>query len=92
MAERNVERVVDPSLVPPDGEPALDAHYLGVLPDDAIPALVTALPRLPRSDAMRVRALLDARRAELESHPSYGSPFAWNLGRERAKEALRTLP
>src|SRR6185503_14116967 len=39
VAERNLARVIDPSLVPPDGEVSLDSDYLGVLPDDAIPAL-----------------------------------------------------
>jgi hypothetical protein len=92
VAERNVERIIDPSLVPPDGEATLDADYLAVLPDDAIPALVAALPRLPDPDAGRIRALLLDRRAELASEPAYRSPFAWNLGRERAREALRTLP
>ena len=47
VAERNLARVIDPTLVPPDGEASLDADYLGVLPDDAIPALVAALPSLP---------------------------------------------
>jgi hypothetical protein len=92
VAERNIERVIDPSLVPPDGEATLDARYLAVLPDDAIPALVQALPRLPREDALRIRALLDDRRVDLEAAPAYATPFAWNLGRERAKEALRALP
>ena len=44
VAERNLERVIDPSLVPPGGHASLDADYLGVLPDDAIPAIVAALP------------------------------------------------
>jgi hypothetical protein len=92
VAERNVQRVIDPSLVPPDGEATLDADYLGILPDDAIPALVAALPSLPPDDAERVRAGLMARKAELAEEPAYASPFAWNLGRERAKEALATLP
>jgi hypothetical protein len=39
-----------------------------------------------------VRRLLDARRYELAEQPAYTSPFAWNLGRERAKAALATLP
>ena len=51
VAERNIERVIDPSLVPPDGHAGLDADYLRVLPDDAIPVLVAALPRLPEPDA-----------------------------------------
>ena len=37
VAEPNVARVIDPSLVPPDGHAGLDADYLAVLPDDAIP-------------------------------------------------------
>jgi hypothetical protein len=92
VAERNVQRVIDPSLVPPDGEATLDADYLAVLPDDAIPALVAALPSLPPADAARLRAGLLERKAELAGEPAYASPFAWNLGRQRAVEALATLP
>ena len=92
VAERNVARVLDPTLVPPDGEVSLDADYLGVLPDDAIPALVAALPNLPEPVATRVRGLLEPRRRELAIEPAYASPFAWNLGRERARAALATLP
>ena len=92
VAERNLARVIDPSLVPPDGEISLDSDYLAVLPDDAIPALVAALPTLPDGIAARVRVLLVDRKLELASEPAYESPFAWNLGRERAKAALATLP
>jgi hypothetical protein len=88
VAERNLQRVLDPSLVPLDGEASLDTDYLAVLPDDAIPAIVAALPRLPASDAGRMRDLLLQRRSELQSDPSLASPFAWNLARERAREAL----
>jgi hypothetical protein len=92
VAERNVARVLDPSLVPPDGEISLDADYLAVLPDDAIPALVAALPNLPEPTATRVRGLLEPRRRELALEPALAGPFAWNLGRERARAALATLP
>jgi hypothetical protein len=91
VAERNVQRVIDPSLVPPDGEATLDADYLAILPDDAIPILVAALPKLPADDAERIRAGLLERKAELAEEPAYAGPFAWNLGRDRAKEALETL-
>lgn len=91
VAERNLERVIDPSLVPPDGEVALDSDYLGVLPDDAIPALVAALPHLPEFEAGRIRDLLVERRIELDALPAFDGPFAWNLGRERAREALETV-
>jgi hypothetical protein len=92
VAERNLQRVIEPGLVPPDGEATLDADYLAILPDDAIPVLVAALPHLPARDAERIHASLLQRQAELAEEPAYASAFAWNLGRERAKEALATLP
>jgi hypothetical protein len=91
VAERNLARVIDPRLVPPDGEVSLDSDYLAILPDDAIPALVAALPALPDDVAARVRGLLVDRKLELARQPAYASPFAWNLGRERARAALETL-
>ncbi len=92
VAERNLARVIDPRLVPADGEVALDAAYLDVLPDDAIPTIVAALPSVPDSTAARLRTLLVQRKMVLAAEPGYASPFAWNLGRERAKAALATLP
>jgi peptidoglycan/LPS O-acetylase OafA/YrhL len=47
VAERNVARVLDPSLVPEDGSARLDTEYFSALGDDAIPVLVEALPALP---------------------------------------------
>ena len=91
VAARNIERVVDPSLVPPDGHSGLDAAYLAVLPNDAIPVLVEALPRLPEPEAAEVRAILVDRRSQLEAEGTR-SPFAWNLGRERAVSALERIP
>jgi len=92
VAARNVERVIDPSLVPADGHAGLDSAYLRVLPDDAVPVLVGAVPALPPSERQDVLAILRARRSELASDPAFASPAAWNLGRERAREALSTLP
>ena len=90
VAERNLERIIDPSLVPPGGEAALDADYLGVLPDDAVPVLVAALPQLPSSEAYRIRNVLERRERAL-AEAAYQSPFSWNLGRERARAALGTV-
>jgi hypothetical protein len=92
VAQRNLERALDPSLVPPGGQVALDTSYLEVLSDDAIPALVEALPRLGARDAARLHFLLTQRQGELQRDPSNGSVFAWNLARERAKAALATMP
>ena len=92
VAQRNVDRVIDPSLVPADGWVGLDTEYLRQLPDDAVPVLVDALPRLPAADQAAVRQLLEERRLELADDPEVAGPAAWNLGRERAKAALSTLP
>jgi hypothetical protein len=92
VAARNIERFVNPSLVPPDGHSGLDAEYLAVLPDDAIPVMVEALPSLPGPEAAEVLVILRARQTVLASDTAYQSPFAWNLGRERARAALATLP
>jgi Domain of unknown function (DUF4173) len=92
VAERNLQRIIDPSLVPPDGEAELDAAYLAVLPDDAVPVLAAALPHLSGADARRVKWLLQDRRRELAREPAYATPFSWNLGRERARDALTTVP
>ena len=53
VAERNIERVLTPSLVPEDGHPGLDSDYLAMLPDDAIPA---RSPRSPSSPSANGRA------------------------------------
>jgi two-component system sensor histidine kinase BaeS len=92
VAARNIERVIDPSLVAPGGHAGLDAGYLGVLPDDAVPILVAALPSLPATQRQDVIDLLKRKRAVLATDPASASPAAWNLGRERAREALATLP
>lgn len=92
VAARNVERVIDPALVAPGGHAGLDADYLGVLPDDAVPTLVASLPALPLRERQAVLAILQERKAELATDPAFASPAAWNLGRERARASLATLP
>ena len=92
VAERNLARVIDPSLVPPDGQADLDRAYLSVLPDDAIPIVVATLPALPDADRAAITWFLEQRRLELATDPAYQGWPAWNLGRERARAALQTLP
>jgi hypothetical protein len=91
VAEHNVARLIGTEAVPPTAYDDLDVAYLGVLPDDAIPALVAALPQLPPADADQLRRDLLNRLDRFTRDPAYSSPFAWNLGRERAKAALETL-
>jgi hypothetical protein len=88
----NVQRVIDPALVPVDGRAGVDATYLVVLPDDAIPVLVRALPALAEPERERVLDVLRERRLALSTDPAFASPAAWNLGREAARDALSTLP
>jgi hypothetical protein len=90
IADENVARVLDPALVPPDGKTGLDVAYVRQLGDDAVPALVSALPAMSRTDETELRRYLLGRRAELSDARKGGWP-SWNLGREAAKEALRAV-
>jgi hypothetical protein len=92
ITSQNLARALDPSLVPPDGHSGLDAEYLASLGDDAIPALVDALPRLDPASQTAIRPALDQRRADLALDPAGQAPQAWNLSRERAREALTAEP
>ena len=90
VADVNVARLLDPALVPPDGRRGLDVDYAMTLGDDAVPALVSALPALPPQDHARLSLDLEARWRELGRPVFTGWP-AWNLGRQRAVDALAAL-
>jgi Domain of unknown function (DUF4173) len=90
ITDRNLERALNPGAVPSFGEERLDAAYLGRFEADAVPGIVAALPRLSVDDRVAlirrlavVKAMLDRDRGDL---------VAWNLSRERAREALDSLP
>ena len=91
IAARNLERAMDPSLVPAGGRTGLDAGYVAGLGDDAIPALVAAYRRLPARDARLVGQTRADRWAVLRDDPADRDPAAWNLGRARARAALLEL-
>jgi hypothetical protein len=90
VAERNLERALDPSTVPPGGRTGLDVGYLATLGDEAVPALVAASPRLPAATRRETDAFLAERRAALQADPSLQGWPAWNLTRQRARDALAT--
>ena len=92
VAERNIARVLDPTLVPADGHAGLDLDYLSVLPDDAIPVMVAALPSLPAADRAVIERTLDRRRLELATDPAYQGLAALNLSREHARSTLEAMP
>jgi hypothetical protein len=91
VSARNVERALDPSLVPAGGRTGFDASYGAVLGDDAVPALVAALPRLAPDEQAILRPDLRRRWTELRMDPALTDPAAWNLGRARARSALDGL-
>jgi hypothetical protein len=90
VAEANVARLLNPSLVPPDGRQGLDVWYALTLGDDAVPALVAALPALSAEDRAWVMSDLEDRWQELR-RPDATAWQGWNLARERARAALTTL-
>lgn len=88
IAHQNLARALDPSLVPPDGRAGVDALYLAYLSDDAIPEVVAAYPRLDPESQGFLHWWLETRKRELEGDASTRLWPAWNLARERAREAL----
>ncbi len=89
VTDRNLERAIDPALVPSGGRSGLDADYLISLGDEAVPAVVAALERLPDAgDRAALDAFLRRRATVLREDPSLAGWPSWNLARERAREAL----
>lgn len=88
ITEQNVARLLDPSLVPPNGQIGLDVYYVLMLGDDAIPALIQALPALPAEDAHYLSMELGDRLGQLNNDPGLSAWQAWNAAREAARDAL----
>jgi len=88
VAERNLDRAIDPSLVPAGGRTGLDARYLAELGDEAVEPIVDAWPQLPAADRAALAPVLARRRDELTSDPAVQGWPSWNLTRERARDAL----
>jgi hypothetical protein len=90
VADRNLERALDPSLVPAGGRSGLDRAYLASLGDEAIPAVVASFDRLPALDRRDLDRFLTRRARDLELDPALQGWPSFNLTRERARAALRT--
>jgi len=91
VAQANVARALNPSLVPPDGEGGLDADYLATLGDDAVPVLLDALPHLESADRRVVVSALHHRAFMLSKDETTRAWQDWNLGRERARAQLEPI-
>jgi hypothetical protein len=88
ISDQNVARVLVPGLVPAGGSSGLDERYAVSLGDDAIPALVQALPALEKGDATYLAEALRERLIELRGDAGLNAWQAWNAGRAAAREAL----
>ncbi|HEX2844331.1 MAG TPA: DUF4153 domain-containing protein, partial [Candidatus Limnocylindria bacterium] len=88
ITEQNVARAVDPGLVPENGNDGLDAFYLASLGDDAVPALVRALPVIEGDEGDFLRTELRFRLEALREDDALNAWQAWNAGRQAAREAL----
>jgi hypothetical protein len=89
VAQENLDRAVDPTLVPPDGRAGLDADYLAALGDAAVPSAVAAYPKLSAQDQAAVARTLTAARIRLAGDPFVQGWPAWNLNRQQARDAIR---
>ena len=89
VTERNLERAIDPSLVPAGGSTGLDTDYLTQLGDEAVVPVVEAWGRLGPADRDALAPALAWRQEQLRTDPSLQGWPAWNLTRERARAALQ---
>jgi hypothetical protein len=89
VTDRNLERAIDPSLVPAGGSTGLDTDYLGQLGDEAVVPVVDAWDQLGQADRDALDPVLAWREEQLRTDPSLQGWPAWNLTRERARAALR---
>jgi len=88
ITEQNVARVIDPTLVPPNGRTGLDDTYVLSLGDDALPSLVGVIPRLEGEEQEYIANALGFRLDELRSDAGLNAWQAWNAGRSAARDAL----
>lgn len=91
IAERNVERAVNPSLVPPDGRTGLDVYYLASLGTDADIVLAESIRLLPPAEGAATQAALHDNAVLRAGDPEARAWQAWNYSRERARMLLGGL-
>jgi hypothetical protein len=91
IAERNVERAMNPALVPPDGHSGLDVYYLARLGTDADIVLAEAIGQLPPPVRQATEAALRDNALWLAEDPDNRAWQAWNYSRELARALLGGL-
>ncbi|HEV2011462.1 MAG TPA: DUF4173 domain-containing protein [Candidatus Limnocylindria bacterium] len=88
VARADLQRLIDPSVLPSDAERRMDPAYLVSLGDGAYPVLVELLPSLPPPDQDLLRAWL-----RTTARARAGGQDAWegfNVDRARAHDALES--
>ncbi|RPH36496.1 MAG: DUF4173 domain-containing protein [Chloroflexi bacterium] len=88
IAEQNVARAIDPSLVPPGGETGLDVYYLSSLGTDADIVMAESLADLPQPERAEVADALEHTARDLRSNPYLDAWQGWNLSRTTIAEQL----
>lgn len=88
IAEQNVARAIDPSLVPPGGETGLDVWYLSGLGTDADIVMAEAVPELPEPSRSEVEGVLAITADELDANPYVDAWQGWNYSRQQARSLL----
>jgi hypothetical protein len=88
IAEQNVARAIDPSLVPPDGETGLDVYYLSWLGTDADIVMTESIDQLPLQEQDEVESVLEFTAEELGGNPYLHAWQGWNLSRATIADLL----
>jgi hypothetical protein len=88
IAEQNVARAIDPSLVPPGGESGLDVYYLSWLGTDADIVMAESLAQLPLQEQDEVEEVLEFTAFDLGQNPYLDAWQGWNLSRATIADLL----
>ena len=85
---QNLQRVIDPSLVPADGFNGLDADYITRLGADGLLVLFGSLDSVPEAEAVEIERRLRARTDKLRATGARNGWPSWNLAKDQVFRAL----
>jgi hypothetical protein len=88
VTAQNLQRVIDPSMVPADGYSGIDLDYISLLGADVVPVIVDSRSRLPAEVLGQVDQMLAYTAIELRQQAAETGWPSWNLSRQRALESL----
>jgi hypothetical protein len=88
VTAQNIERAINPALVPANGQTGLDTDYIAGLSADVVPTLIRARDRLPSGESAGLDVFLRRTASTLRADALKGSWQSWNLSRQNALDAL----